>query len=116
MKVCRTNDEVRKILGEERSRGKSIGLVPTMGFLHEGHLSLVDVAREHSSFVILTVFVNPLQFGPEEDFEVYPRDLERDSRLASERGVDLLFAPEVNEHYQGKKRAGDEFEEQVSVR
>jgi pantoate--beta-alanine ligase len=73
-----------------------------MGYLHEGHLSLVDIAREHSSFIVLTVFVNPLQFGPGEDFEMYPRDLERDIRLASERGVDLFFAPDVVELYPEK--------------
>jgi len=99
MRVSRIADEVRNILGVERSRGNSIGLVPTMGFLHEGHLSLVDVAKTHSSFVVMTVFVNPLQFGPLEDFEAYPRDLAKDRSLASGRGVDLLFAPDVKELY-----------------
>ena len=77
----------------------TLGLVPTMGGLHEGHLSLVDAARSQCSKIVATIFVNPLQFGPSEDFESYPRTLERDSRLLGERGVDFLFAPSENEMY-----------------
>lgn len=99
MRVCETIEETRQVLKEERSRGKCIGFVPTMGYLHEGHLSLVDIARKHSSTVVMSIFVNPLQFGPTEDYEEYPRDLNRDIRLASERGVDLLFTPGVAELY-----------------
>ncbi len=76
-----------------------VGFVPTMGCLHEGHLSLVDRARELTEFVVLSIFVNPAQFGPGEDFEEYPRDLEGDAELAEGRGVDLVFAPEAGEVY-----------------
>jgi pantoate--beta-alanine ligase len=73
--------------------GRRVALVPTMGFLHEGHLSLVELARAHADFVVMSIFVNPLQFGPGEDLERYPRDLERDAALAAERGVDALYTP-----------------------
>ena len=85
--------EMREWSRAERKRGHRIGLVPTMGFLHEGHLRLVDRARERADRVVLSSFVNPLQFGPREDFERYPRDPARDRRLAAERAVDCLFAP-----------------------
>jgi len=85
----------------ERARGRKIGFVPTMGFLHEGHLRLVDRARELTERVVLSIFVNPLQFGPTEDFTKYPRDLERDRRLAEDRGVDCLFVPEGSGMYPG---------------
>lgn len=77
----------------EQARGRRVGFVPTMGFLHEGHLRLVDRARELADRVVLSIFVNPLQFGPQEDFARYPRDLDRDRALARDRGVDLLFVP-----------------------
>jgi pantoate--beta-alanine ligase len=83
----------------ERARGRRIGLVPTMGFLHEGHLRLVDRARQRADRVVLSVFVNPLQFGPREDLATYPRDLARDRALAAARGVDCLFAPDVPAMY-----------------
>src|SRR2546429_7866490 len=79
----------------ERARGRRIGLVPTMGFLHEGHLRLVDRARERADRVVMSIFVNPLQFGPGEDFATYPRDLGRDKKLAAERHVDCLFLPDA---------------------
>jgi pantoate--beta-alanine ligase len=79
----------------ERARGRRIGFVPTMGFLHEGHLRLVDRARERADRVVLSIFVNPLQFGPQEDLTQYPRDLERDRTLAAGRGVDCLFVPDT---------------------
>jgi pantoate--beta-alanine ligase len=82
-----------------KAQGRRIGLVPTMGFLHEGHLALADAARRRSALVITSVFVNPLQFGPSEDFERYPRDLERDRGLAAARGVDLLFIPSLATMY-----------------
>lgn len=78
----------------EQARGRRIGFVPTMGFLHEGHLRLIDRARVRADRVVLSIFVNPLQFGPKEDLSRYPRDLERDRRVAAERGVDALFVPE----------------------
>lgn len=76
-----------------------IGFVPTMGALHEGHLSLVDAARNRTQYVVMSVFVNPTQFGPGEDFESYPRDLEKDAELAEDRGVDLLYAPATDDMY-----------------
>ncbi|PYO39262.1 MAG: pantoate--beta-alanine ligase [Gemmatimonadetes bacterium] len=83
----------------EKARGRRVGFVPTMGFLHEGHLRLVDRARELADRVVLSVFVNPLQFGPQEDFGRYPRDLDRDRQLAQARSVDCLFAPERSAMY-----------------
>jgi pantoate--beta-alanine ligase len=83
----------------ERSRRHTIGFVPTMGYLHEGHLRLVDRARELSERVVLSIFVNPLQFGPHEDLVRYPRDLPRDRALAEARGVDLLFVPDTAAMY-----------------
>lgn len=80
-----------------RNGGRRIGFVPTMGALHEGHLSLIDRAREWSDWVVISTFVNPLQFGPEEDFERYPRDPEGDARLAAGRGADLVFEPSLEE-------------------
>ncbi|PYP50596.1 MAG: pantoate--beta-alanine ligase [Gemmatimonadetes bacterium] len=83
----------------ERARGRRIGFVPTMGFLHEGHLRLVDRARERADRVVMSIFVNPLQFGAGEDWATYPRDVERDKQLASERGVDGLFLPDAKAMY-----------------
>ena len=86
-------------LAEQRLAGRRISFVPTMGALHEGHLSLVDVARRRSDAVVMSVFVNPLQFGPAEDFQRYPRDLNRDQALAKGRGVTAIFAPSVEAMY-----------------
>jgi pantoate--beta-alanine ligase len=85
----------------ERARGRKIGFVPTMGFLHEGHLRLVDRAKELADRVVVSIFVNPLQFGPHEDFARYPRDLARDRQRAEGRGVDCLFVPEAADMYPG---------------
>jgi pantoate--beta-alanine ligase len=82
-----------------RSAGQRIVLVPTMGYLHEGHLSLVDAARNHGDVVVMSIYVNPLQFGPQEDLARYPRDLQRDSDMAQARGVDFIFAPGDAEMY-----------------
>ena len=82
-----------------RVQGKTIGVVPTMGFLHEGHLSLIRIAKQHADVVITTIFVNPTQFAPTEDFAKYPRDLQRDTRLAASAGSDVLFVPETREMY-----------------
>lgn len=99
MQVVRTRDELREKLNGVRAEGRRIAFVPTMGYLHEGHLRLVDRARELGDVVVLSIFVNPLQFGPSEDLASYPRDFDRDARLAEARGVDFLFAPSVEEMY-----------------
>ncbi len=91
--------DVRDFVGGARARGKRIGFVPTMGFLHEGHLRLVDDARRRADLVVMSIFVNPLQFGPTEDLSRYPRDAEGDAAKAEARGVDLLFIPEGPEMY-----------------
>jgi len=91
--------EMRSWSRAERARGRRIGFVPTMGFLHQGHLHLVDRAKQRADHVVLSIFVNPLQFGPTEDLALYPRDLERDRRLAAERGVDCLFVPDTSVMY-----------------
>ena len=85
--------DVRAWVRARRHEGRRIGLVPTMGYLHDGHLALVDEARRRADVVVMSIFVNPLQFGPAEDLERYPRDLPRDRRLAEERGVNALFVP-----------------------
>ena len=87
--------DLRRWTGDERAAGRRIALVPTMGFLHEGHLRLVDEGRRRADRVIMSIFVNPLQFGPSEDLDRYPRDLPRDRALADARGTDALFVPTV---------------------
>ena len=91
--------ELRAALAPARREGRTIGLVPTMGYLHEGHLSLLRAARAECDLVVMSLFVNPTQFGPGEDLDRYPRDEERDLRLAAEAGVDLVYAPPVEEIY-----------------
>jgi pantoate--beta-alanine ligase len=91
--------ELRDALGPERRAGRSVGLVPTMGYLHEGHLALLRRARGDCDVVVMSLFVNPAQFGPGEDLDAYPRDEARDAELARAEGVDLLFAPPVDEVY-----------------
>jgi pantoate--beta-alanine ligase len=90
---------VRRAVADAKRSGARVALVPTMGYLHAGHLALVERARAEADWVAMSVFVNPLQFGPSEDLARYPRDLERDAALAREHGVDLLFAPAVAEMY-----------------
>jgi pantoate--beta-alanine ligase len=91
--------ELRQLCDAARASGGTVGLVPTMGYLHAGHLSLVARARAENDFVVVTIFVNPLQFGPNEDLDRYPRDLENDARLCEEAGVDVVFAPDTHEMY-----------------
>ncbi len=93
MKIIRTPEEMQQAAQDLRRDGKTIGFVPTMGFLHEGHLSLMRIARENADVVVASIFVNPTQFGPNEDLDAYPRDFERDEKLCREAGVDLLFYP-----------------------
>lgn len=102
MKIVETISAIREEVRKLKAEGRSIGLVPTMGFLHEGHLSLIEAARAKHDVVMVSIFVNPLQFGPNEDFERYPRDLDRDERLARNSGVDILFCPQVDEMYPGE--------------
>ncbi|MDK2822382.1 MAG: pantoate--beta-alanine ligase [Clostridia bacterium] len=97
--LVKTIKEVRNIIKQNKLREKTVGLVPTMGYLHEGHLSLIRKAKQDNDFVIVSIFVNPIQFGPNEDFEDYPRDLDRDYKLAIEAGANLIFNPSVEEMY-----------------
>lgn len=99
MRTLTTKAELRDALEPERSAGRRIGLVPTMGFLHDGHASLLRAARERCDVVVMSLFVNPTQFRPGEDLGSYPRDRGRDTTLADACGVDLIFAPEVEEIY-----------------
>jgi pantoate--beta-alanine ligase len=99
MKTVRTVSELRAALASERSPGRTLGLVPTMGSFHDGHLSLMRRARAECDALVVSLFVNPAQFGPDEDLAAYPRDERRDAALASSQGVDYLFAPAPNEVY-----------------
>lgn len=97
--VCHTIPEVRAALKTLREKGKTIGFVPTMGALHQGHLSLIDIARENTDEVVVSIFVNPTQFGPNEDFESYPRQLRKDLDICEENGVSIVFAPDRDDIY-----------------
>lgn len=99
MQVTKTVKETREIVKAWKKEGLTVGLVPTMGFLHEGHASLIKKAREENDRVVVSVFVNPTQFGPNEDLEAYPRDFERDSALCESIGADLIFHPEPEDMY-----------------
>ena len=99
MRIVRTERELREVLGVERRAGRTIGLVPTMGALHEGHLSLVRLAHESADVVVVSVFVNPLQFGEGEDYEHYPRDTEGDLELLEGGRTDIAFLPSVDSMY-----------------
>ncbi|MED3789014.1 pantoate--beta-alanine ligase [Peribacillus frigoritolerans] len=99
MKTFTSAADLQLALREEKNNQKSIGYVATMGFLHEGHATLLEKARKENDIVVLSIFVNPMQFGPNEDFETYPRDLKRDENVAANGGVDYLFYPTVHEMY-----------------
>ena len=99
MQVTKTVEETRKQIKQWKKEGKTIGLVPTMGFLHEGHASLIRKCRKQNDIVVVSDFVNPTQFGPNEDLEAYPRDFERDSKLCESLGADLIFAPSPEDMY-----------------
>ena len=101
MKIVSTVDDVRKQIKEWKMQGQSVGFVPTMGYLHEGHKSLVDCARKENDRVVVSIFVNPMQFGPAEDLADYPRDLEHDAQICETAGADLIFHPEPEEMYAG---------------
>ena len=99
MKTVRAKAELRQALAEPRREGRTIGLVPTMGYLHEGHLSLLRAARGACDLVVMSLFVNPTQFGTGEDLDRYPRDEQHDTALAEEAGVDLIYAPSTDDVY-----------------
>src|SRR5579863_8142853 len=99
MEIIRTIEWMKQTARHAEAGGRVIGFIPTMGALHEGHLSLVRAAREQCSAIVVSIFVNPKQFGPSEDFQKYPRDLERDRALLENVGVDYLFLPEADEIY-----------------
>jgi len=104
MKAIKKIDEMRREVSSIKSRGMSIGFVPTMGYLHEGHLSLVRQSLQKADVTVVSIFVNPAQFGQREDFKEYPRDLNRDSEVLEKEGIDYLFVPEADEIYpQGYK-------------
>lgn len=104
MIIVEDSASVRSALADARRSGTTVALVPTMGSLHEGHLQLVDEAKRHAGLVVLSVFVNPLQFGPHEDFARYPRDPDGDAIKAERRGVDVLFMPRAEQMYSGERR------------
>jgi pantoate--beta-alanine ligase len=99
MQLIKDIHEMQAMAEENRRSGKKIALVPTMGALHQGHLSLMDYGREKADLLVVSIFVNPIQFGPKEDFEKYPRDIQEDSRSTEKRGVDIIFSPEPKALY-----------------
>jgi pantoate--beta-alanine ligase len=103
MDVCKSIDEIREAVQSLKSQGKKIGFVPTMGALHEGHLSLIKQAKEKADEVVVSIFVNPEQFGPNEDFESYPRELGEDLKKCEDEGVSVVFAPNRDDVYDKKK-------------
>ena len=105
--LLNTINEVREEVKKWRKEGLKVGLVPTMGALHEGHLSLIKKAKTECDKVVVSVFVNPIQFGPSEDFDKYPRTLESDTKLCDGEGVDIVFAPSANEMYGGGRLSND---------
>ena len=99
MIIIKTIKEIKAMVNENKKQGKSVGFVPTMGFLHEGHLSLIRAAKKENALVIVSIFVNPTQFGVGEDFEAYPRDLDTDAALSKSAGADVIFCPSISEMY-----------------
>lgn len=109
MKIIKNIDEIKDIVREWKKQGYSIGLVPTMGYLHKGHGSLIEKAVAENDKVVISVFVNPIQFGPNEDFSSYPRDIEKDAKLCDTLGADIVFNPEPKEMY------GEDFSSYLEV-
>jgi pantoate--beta-alanine ligase len=99
MKTIKTKDEMSAVYAKLSSQGKTLGLVPTMGYLHKGHVSLIKRSKKECDVTIISIFVNPIQFGPGEDFKKYPRDTQRDIEIAAKEEVDFLFIPEAEEMY-----------------
>lgn len=115
MNIIKTIQEMQAIIKQAKREGKSIGYVPTMGYLHEGHLTMMKQARENNDLLVISVFVNPLQFGPNEDFDAYPRDIDWDATLAQNAGVDYLFYPDTEEMYPNKMSISVNVNERVDV-
>ncbi|MED4281448.1 pantoate--beta-alanine ligase [Priestia megaterium] len=115
MKVITTIKDMQQEMKKEKQLGRSIGFVPTMGYLHEGHATLLGAARTENEIVALSIFVNPTQFGPNEDFDTYPRDFERDERVAKEANVDYLFYPSVEEMYKSSRSVAITVTDRVDV-
>ncbi len=115
MKVITTIKDMQQEMKKEKQLGRSIGFVPTMGYLHEGHATLLQAARTENEVVALSIFVNPTQFGPNEDFDTYPRDFERDERVAKEANVDYLFYPSVEEMYKSSRSVAITVTDRVDV-
>lgn len=99
MLVYHKIDELKKYITSQKASGKTVGLVPTMGFLHDGHLSLIKKSAQENDLTVVSIFVNPTQFGPNEDYETYPRDLDKDKLAAKKAGADIIFAPAPKEMY-----------------
>lgn len=110
MSIVKTKEELRALI----DYNKEIGFVPTMGYLHDGHLSLIKKAKSENDFVVVSIFVNPTQFAPHEDFEAYPRDIDRDYKLATEAGADVIYYPEVDEIYPKKASTFVEVESEMT--
>ena len=102
MKIAKTIESIRHLVKAARSAGRKIGFVPTMGALHIGHISLIETAKKKCDFVVVSIFVNPTQFGPGEDFNRYPRPIKADLNICKKAGVDVVFAPTVQQMYQTK--------------
>lgn len=114
MKIIQTPQEMSAFSAQMRRENKKIALVPTMGALHEGHLSLIDIAKKNSDITVVSIFVNPTQFGPNEDFSAYPRQLEEDAKACEGRGVDVVFAPLASSIYK-KDASTCVVEEEISA-
>lgn len=99
MEIVKTKEEIKKIVKNARINGEIIGFVPTMGYLHRGHISLIQKSKKDGCFTVVSIFVNPLQFGPSEDFKRYPRDIERDTKILMDASVDAVFIPTTQEMY-----------------
>ena len=99
MIIIKTIKEIKDIIRDNKRQGKTVGFVPTMGSLHEGHLSLIRTAKKENDLVVVSIFVNPTQFGVGEDFEAYPRDLDSDAKLSESAGADVIFSPSISEMY-----------------
>ena len=99
MRIVTKSEDMQRLSIEYKRQGKTVGFVPTMGYLHEGHTSLINIAHKHADVVVVSIFVNPIQFGPSEDYDRYPRDIERDKEILEKMGVDVMFYPSVDDMY-----------------